>query len=194
MILRRGVLQSASFRCIVTAEGRNQKGVRSLTDAMSLMSARGLVEITDPEFDRPVFRQPGFDGTLTAKEMDEKISAWLKQTREAKGISRADLAHLLGLSVSVYGRYERGSEARLSIPRLIHLCEIMGFMPLDVIFDIAPHLWGKTLQEAEDRLTLTKLVEQLPQDTMRDLIRLLRRMTPGEQAADAVATSTSEGR
>ncbi len=68
-----------------------------MTDAMSLMSARGLVEITDPEFDRPVFRQPGFDGTLTAKEMDEKISAWLKKTREAKGISRADLAHLLGL-------------------------------------------------------------------------------------------------
>ncbi|MQW33491.1 transcriptional regulator, partial [Sinorhizobium meliloti] len=26
-----------------------------MTDAMSLMSARGLVEITDPEFDRPVF-------------------------------------------------------------------------------------------------------------------------------------------
>ncbi|RVP40373.1 transcriptional regulator, partial [Sinorhizobium meliloti] len=56
-----------------------------MTDAMSLMSTRGLVEITDPEFGRPVFRQPGFDGTLTAKEMDEKISAWLKKTREAKG-------------------------------------------------------------------------------------------------------------
>ncbi|MDW9775126.1 helix-turn-helix domain-containing protein [Sinorhizobium meliloti] len=164
-----------------------------MTDAMSLMSARGLVEITDPEFDRPVFRQPGFDGTLTAKEMDEKISAWLKKTREAKGISRADLAHLLGLSVSVYGRYERGSEARMSIPRLIHLCEIMGFTPLDVIFETAPHLWGETLEEAEDRMTLMKLVERLPQDTMRDLIRLLRRMTPGEPSADAVATSTSEG-
>lgn len=194
MILRKCLLLNASMRCIVPADRRNRKRVKSVTDAMSLMSARGLVEITDPEFDRPVFRQPGFDGTLTAKEMDEKISAWLKKTREAKGISRADLAHLLGLSVSVYGRYERGSEARLSIPRLIHLCEIMGFMPLDVIFDTAPHLWGKTLEEAEDRLTLMKLVEQLPQDTMRDLIRLLRRMTPGEPAADAIATSTSEGR
>ncbi|MQX77206.1 transcriptional regulator, partial [Sinorhizobium medicae] len=84
--------------------------------------------------------------------------------------------------------------ARLSIPRLIHLCEIMGFMPLDVIFDTAPHLWGKTLEEAEDRVTLLKLVEQLPHDTMRDLIRLLRRMAPAEPATDAVATSMSEGR
>ncbi|WP_164822224.1 MULTISPECIES: helix-turn-helix transcriptional regulator [Sinorhizobium] len=159
---------------------------------MSLMSARGLVEITDPEFPRPVFRQSGFDGILTAKEMDEKISAWLKKTREAKGISRADLAHLLGLSVSVYARYERGSEARMSIPRLIHLCEIMGFMPLDMIFDTAPHLWGKTPEEAEERRTLTRLIERLPADTMRDLIRLLKRMTPGEEGAEALA-NISEG-
>ncbi|MDW9418481.1 helix-turn-helix domain-containing protein [Sinorhizobium meliloti] len=164
-----------------------------MTDAISLMSARGLVEITDPEFPRPVFRQPGFDGILTAKEMDEKISAWLKKTREAKGISRADLAHLLGLSVSVYARYERGSEARMSIPRLIHLCEIMGFMPLDMIFETAPHLWGKTPEEAEERRTLTRLIERLPADTMRDLIRLLKRMTPEEQAGEAVASSASEG-
>nr|WP_153503820.1 MULTISPECIES: helix-turn-helix transcriptional regulator [Sinorhizobium] len=156
------------------------------------MSARGLVEITDPEFPRPVFRQSGFDGILTAKEMDEKISAWLKKTREAKGISRADLAHLLGLSVSVYARYERGSEARMSIPRLIHLCEIMGFMPLDMIFDTAPHLWGKTPEEAEERRTLTRLIERLPADTMRDLIRLLKRMTPGEEGAEALA-NISEG-
>jgi len=163
-----------------------------VTDAISLMSARGLVEITDPEFPRPVFRQSGFDGILTAKEMDEKISAWLKKTREAKGISRADLAHLLGLSVSVYARYERGSEARMSIPRLIHLCEIMGFMPLDMIFDTAPHLWGKTPEEAEERRTLTRLIERLPADTMRDLIRLLKRMTPGEEGAEALA-NISEG-
>jgi len=165
-----------------------------VTDAVGLMSARGLVEVADPEFDRPVFRQSGFDGILSAKEMDEKISAWLKKTREAKGISRADLAHLLGLSVSVYGRYERGSEARLSIPRLIHLCEIIGFMPLDMIFDAAPHLWGKTPEEAEDRKTLTKIVESLPHETIRDLIRLMKRMTPGEPSTDAVVTSNSESR
>lgn len=157
------------------------------------MGARGLVEVTDPEFDRPVFRQSGFDGILTAKEMDEKISTWLKKTREAKGISRADLARLLGLSVSVYGRYER-SLSRMTVPRLIHLCEIMGFMPLDMIYDTAPHLWGKTPEEAEDRRTLTKLVEQLPHDTMRDLIRLLKRMTPGEEAAEAVVASASKNR
>ncbi|MBP2238728.1 transcriptional regulator with XRE-family HTH domain [Sinorhizobium kostiense] len=162
-----------------------------MTDAKSLIRARGLVETADPEFPRPAFRQPGFDGILTAKEMDEKISAWLKHTREAKGISRADAAHLLGLSVTVYGRYER-SEGRMTVPRLIHLCEIMGFMPLDLIFDAAPHLWGKTPEEAEERRTLTRLIELLPADTMRDLIRLLKRMTPGEEVAEAVAPGETQ--
>ncbi len=82
----------------------------------------------------------------------------------------------------------------MSIPRLIHLCEIMGFMPLDIIYDTAPHLWGKTAEEAEDRRTLTKLVECLPHDTVRDLIRLAKRMTPAEPALGAVTTSTSESR
>ncbi|MEJ6850649.1 MULTISPECIES: helix-turn-helix transcriptional regulator [Sinorhizobium] len=157
------------------------------------MSSRGLVETTDPELERPVYRQPGFDGILTAKEMDEKISAWLKKAREKKGISRADAAQLLGLSVSVYGRYER-SESRMTVPRLIHLCEITGFTPLDMIFEVGPHLWGKTPEEAEDRRTLTKLVESLPHDTIRDLIRLMKRMTPGEPSAGSVVTSNGESR
>ncbi|MEY9103721.1 transcriptional regulator with XRE-family HTH domain [Sinorhizobium fredii] len=164
-----------------------------MVDLSSYKSARDLVETTDPELERPVYRKPGFDGIETSHEMDERISAFLKNTREAKGLSRAELAQLLGLSVSVYGRYER-SESRMTVPRLIHLCELMGFMPIDMIFSAAPHLWGKTPEEAEDRLTLTKIIERLPHDTMRDLIRLLKRMTPGEPSADTLASSISEDR
>lgn len=37
----------------------------------------------------------------------------------------------------------------------------------------ARHLWSKTPEEADERLTLTKLVERLPADTTSDLVRLL---------------------
>lgn len=164
-----------------------------MSDLSSYMNARDLVETTDPELERPVYRKTGFDGIQTSQQMDERISAFLKKTREDKGLSRAELAQLLGLSVSVYGRYER-SESRMTVPRLIHLSELMGFMPMDMIFETAPHLWGRTLEEAEDRRTLTKLIEQLPHDTMRDLIGLLKRMTPAEPSADAVASNVSDGR
>ncbi len=69
----------------------------------------------------------------------------------------------------------------------------MGFMPIDMIFETAPHLWGKTPEEAEDRRTLTRLIERLPHDTMRDLIGLLKRMTPAEPSADTGTTSGGEG-
>jgi transcriptional regulator with XRE-family HTH domain len=159
-----------------------------LTDLSSYKSARGLVETTDPENDgKSLFRRPGFDGIRTFGEMDEIIAAFLKQIREDQGLPRADFAPLVGLSVPVYGRYERAF-SRMTVTRMIHLCELLGFMPIDMLFEAAPHLWGRTQEEAEDRRTLTKLIERLPQDTMRDLIRLLQRMVPGEKTADAVAS------
>lgn len=164
-----------------------------MIDLSSYKNARGLIETNDPELERPVCRKPGFDGIQTSKEMDEKISSFLKDMRESKNLSRAELAQMLGLSVSVYGRYER-AESRMTVPRLIHLCELMGFMPIDMIFEAAPHLWGKTPEEAEERRTLTRLIELLPPDATRDLIRLLKRMTPGEQGAEALANTMSEGR
>lgn len=86
---------------------------------------------------------------------------------------------MLGITRPVYGRYERAF-SRLTVTRMIHLCELLGFMPTDMLYEAAPHLWGKTPEEAEDRVTLTKLIERMPHDTMRDLIRLVRRMSPEE--------------
>ena len=71
-----------------------------MSDLSSYMGARDLVETNDPELERPVYRKTGFDGIQTSHEMDERISAFLKKAREDKGLSRAELAQLLGLSVS----------------------------------------------------------------------------------------------
>jgi hypothetical protein len=38
----------------------------------------------DPELERPVYRKSGFEGIPTAKEMDERISNFLKDVRETK--------------------------------------------------------------------------------------------------------------
>lgn len=101
-----------------------------------------------------MYRRPGFDGIETLGEMDAKISAFLRRKREDLGLSRNDLAPMLGLSAPVYGRYERAF-SRMTVTRMIHLCELLGFMPIDMLYEAAPHLWGKTPEEAEDRKTLT---------------------------------------
>ena len=149
-------------------------------DLANYRSSRGLVSTADPEVDKPIYRKPGFDGRITTLgHMEELISAFLKKTREAQGLSRADVAPMLGLSIPVYGRYERAF-SKMTVTRMIHLCEILGFMPIDMIFEAAPHLWGRTPEEAEDCLTLARILRSLPSDTTRDLIRLLQRMIPDE--------------
>lgn len=165
-------------------------------DMSTYKSAKGLVETTDPEIDKPIYRRPGFDGITTLGEMDEKIAAFLRKAREDEGLTRADLSPLLGLSVPVYGRYERAF-SKMHVTRMIHLCEILGFMPIEMLFEAAPHLWGRTPEEAEDRLELAKLMAALPHDTTRDLLALVKRMVAQQKAADAATASSTtkdEGR
>jgi transcriptional regulator with XRE-family HTH domain len=154
-------------------------------------SKRGLVETTDPEIDKPIYRRPGFDGIRTMGEMDEKIGAFLRKAREKEGLIRTELAPLLGLSMQVYGRYERAF-SKMHVTRMIHLCEILGFMPIEMLFEAAPHLWGRTKEEAEDRLELAKLVASLPHGTTRDLLALVKKMVDLQRAADAGAAPAME--
>lgn len=160
-------------------------------DMISYRSAKGLVETTDPEIDKPVYRRPGFDGITSLGEMDKRIATYLRKAREDEGLTRGDLAPLLGLSIPVYGRYERAF-SKMHVTRMIHLCEILGFMPLDMIYEAAPHLLGRTPEEASDHLALAKLVLALPHDTTRDLLALVKRMVTQQQAADAIAAKGEE--
>lgn len=132
---------------------------RDLTDYTNAM---GLVETTDKEVERPLFRRPGLDGEIASfQELEERLSAFVRQRREDSGLTRAEFASLYGLSTSVYGRYERAF-SHLTVGRMIHLCELLGFTPLEMLYAAAPHLYGKTREEAEDRLKLAQLVDGVP--------------------------------
>ena len=131
-----------------------------------------LVQTTDPDNEKPVYRRRGFDGIATFGELDNKLGEALRRCRQKEGLSRADVAKLVGLSEQVYGRYERNS-SKMTVSRLIHLCEILGTSPLSMLFSTAPHLWGKTEIEAESRLRIMKLLEDLPAETMASVTTLL---------------------
>jgi transcriptional regulator with XRE-family HTH domain len=132
----------------------------------------GLVKTADPENEKPVYRREGLDGISTFEELDAKLGEELRKCRQAKDLSRADLATLVGLSEQVYGRYERSS-SRMQVSRLIHLSEILGVSPLGILFATAPHLWGKTPGEADTRFRMIKLLDELPAETMSSIVTLL---------------------
>ncbi|MER8530718.1 helix-turn-helix transcriptional regulator [Mesorhizobium sp. M0814] len=151
-----------------------------------------LVETIDPEIDKPVFRRPGFEGIKTLGEIDERIATFIRKAREDKDLTRAELAPLLGLSMQVYGRYERAF-SKMHVTRMIHLCEILGFIPMEMLFSAAPHLWGRTPEEARDTMELAQQVVSLPHGTKRDLLALVKKMVALERAADGAAAEAQKG-
>ncbi|WP_244441716.1 helix-turn-helix transcriptional regulator [Rhizobium grahamii] len=104
--------------------------------------------------------------------MDESIARSLRQFRIEKDLSRAELALLLGSIEAVYGRYER-AVTKLHATQVLHLCEVLGIFPDDLLFDAAPHLWGQTREEADERRRITKMIQTLPPDTLRTVATIL---------------------
>ncbi|MDJ1638665.1 helix-turn-helix domain-containing protein [Rhizobium rhizogenes] len=155
---------------------------------------RGLVEKDDPEVDKPLFRKVGFcgaDGIPSMDEMEKRIAAFLRKKREETGLTRADIAPLLGLSTQVYGRYERAF-SKMHVTRMIHVCEILGFMPMEMIFNASPSLWGGTMEEAQDRLDLAMLVCTLPSKTTKDLKAMVEHLAEVDHSRAAVKQTKEE--
>ena len=142
------------------------------TKTDSYIEREGLTQARDPEIDNVIYRRPGFEGTPELGEMDLRIGEALRAARERRGLTRPDLAPLLGITTQVYGRYERG-EAKMHVTRLVHLSEALDFPPLDLIFSAAPHLWGKTKEEADMRYSLMKHVEELPLEKAKLLLGIV---------------------
>ncbi|QTG17421.1 helix-turn-helix domain-containing protein (plasmid) [Agrobacterium tumefaciens] len=150
-------------------------------DLIKYKSSKGLVETTDEDVDRPLYRRPGFEGIVSFNEMDERLAAFLRKAREDEKLTREEFASMVGLSTAVYGRYERAF-SRMTVTRMIHLCELLGFQPIDMLFAVAPHLYGRTPEEANDHLELSHLTRRLPQEAVRNLIGIIARMTPEDRS------------
>lgn len=149
----------------------------------------GLLKTVDPENEKPVYRREGFGGIPTFEELDTKLGEELRKCRQLEDLSRADLATLVGLSEQVYGRYERSS-SKMQVSRLIHLSEILGVSPLGLLFAAAPHLWGKTPEEADTRFRMVKLLEELPPETMSSIVKLLETVSVLQAIGDDPVPST----
>jgi len=153
--------------------------MRKRRDLTDYKSARELVQVTDPYYQKPLYRRPGFDGVVNFEEIDAKLADFLTERREKTGMTKGDFASLIGLSRMVYGRYELNI-SRLTVSRLVHLSELLGFLPLEMIHAGAPHLFGKTSQEANDRAELMRLVSDLPHESIRNLLGIVSQLTPSD--------------
>lgn len=141
---------------------------------------RGLVQIADPEVFRPVWRKPGLDGIASIDDMDKRIGAYLRAVRERQGLQREQAAELIGLSGQVYGRYER-ADSRMSVTRLVLLWEALDFEPLEMLHEVAPHMFGETKEDARNMMELLGLIAKMKPSSVETLLRLVKEIR-GDQS------------
>lgn len=83
------------------------------------------------------FRQAGRVETLLVEwQYTESYGAPPEPKREAETRSPLQAAE--------------SSSSCIKPARMIHLCEILGSMPMAMLFSAAPHLWGRTPEESRD--------------------------------------------
>jgi len=145
---------------------------------------KGLIAVKDPACEKPVFRRDASSGIRSFEEIDRDLGNALKEKRKITGLSREAIAELIGLSTPVYGRYERGFSA-LTVTRLIHLCEVLNIGPEEMIFSVAPHLYGASQEEAEERYATFSMVRKLDVDTLKLLRQLLEQVRPSSPATSS---------
>jgi transcriptional regulator with XRE-family HTH domain len=148
-------------------------------DAGAYRARHGLVETIEPDFERPLWRRPGFEGVVSLDQIDRALSEFLASARRKNGLTREQLAELLGISGQVYGRYER-ADSKLNVSRLVHLAEILGFQPIEMIYAAAPHLFGETPKQAENRIALMRLMSRMRPEAVESLLMLV-----GELSGDS---------
>ncbi|WP_064697147.1 helix-turn-helix domain-containing protein [Rhizobium aegyptiacum] len=135
----------------------------------------GLQQIHDPYFDKPVYRKPSFGELELSAEIEKKISTSLRNARDRRKIPRSKLAPMLGLSDQVYNRYEN-AVSRLTVSRLLHICEVLQISPVEILYPVAPHLWGEAESEAEVRKSIIDKLELFDGPTLTAILGFLQHL------------------
>lgn len=164
----------------------------AIKDVQTYLDKHGLVETTDSEVDKPIWRKPGFHGVRSLLEMEEELSRFLRERRDALNLNREQVGMMVGLHQEIYARHERAG-AKLRVTRLLHLAELLGFSPIDAIYAAAPQFFGNSREEAEVKNKLVKHILDLPAATAQNLLMLVEELSP-DDSNDAPSKSAKAGR
>jgi transcriptional regulator with XRE-family HTH domain len=153
----------------------------AIKDVQAYIDRHGLVETEDSEAGKPIWRKPGFDGVRGLLEIEEELSRFLRERRDALNLNREQVGMMVGLHHEIYARHERAG-AKLRVTRLLHLAELLDFSPVEAIYAAAPQFFGETEQEAEVRFKLVMRMLDLPAATAQNILMLVEELSPDSGA------------
>ncbi|SMH26546.1 helix-turn-helix domain-containing protein [Mesorhizobium australicum] len=151
----------------------------AIKDVQTYIDKHGLVETNDSEVDKPIWRKPGFNGVRSLLEMEEQLSRYLRERRDALNLNREQVGMMIGIHQEIYARHERAG-AKLRVTRLLHLAELLGFSPIEAIYAAAPQFFGDSQEEAAVKNKLVKRILDLPATTAQNLLMLVEELSPDD--------------
>jgi transcriptional regulator with XRE-family HTH domain len=165
----------------------------AIKDVQTYIDRHGLVETNDSEVDKPIYRKPGFNGVRSLLEMEEELSRYLRERRDAQNLNREQVGMMVGLHHEIYARHERAG-AKLRVTRLLHLAELLDFSPIEALYAAAPQIFGDTEQEAEVKLKLMMRMLDLPASTAQHLLMMIEELSPDSSAENAAKQTDGKRR
>jgi len=163
----------------------------AIKDVQTYIDRRGLVETTDSEVEKSIWRRPGFNGVRSLLEMEEELSRFLRERRDALNLNREQVGMMVGLHHEIYARHERAG-AKLRVTRLLHLAELLDFSPVEAVYAAAPHLFGDSGEEAEVKMKLIMRMLDLPSSTAQHLLMMIEELSP-DGASQTASGQTTKG-
>ncbi|WP_292443531.1 helix-turn-helix transcriptional regulator [Mesorhizobium sp.] len=115
--------------------------------------------------------------------MEQAFSRFVRERRDARRLNRAQMGTMVGLHETIFARYERAF-SKLHATRLIHICEILDCSPIEMIHSAAPHFFGESRQEADDKLKLVLRVLDMPASTASSLLNLVEGLVGEDSGGD----------
>lgn len=144
----------------------------AIRDVRAYIEEHGLVETADEESEKSIWRKSGFEGVRSFGEMEQILSRFIREHRDARRLNRAQVGIMVGLHETIFARYERAF-SKLHVTRLIHLCEILDCSPIEVVHAAAPHLFGDNRKEADDKMKLILCILDMPASTAASLLAMI---------------------
>lgn len=113
------------------------------------------------------------------EDLDRKIGAALLELRNDREIFRTQLASRLGMKETGVRRHETG-KTKLSVSRLIELCEVLDANPIEILCPVAPHLFGRTDEGAVQMVAMIKILSRLNEEALTSIFKVIRHFDRAE--------------
>lgn len=108
-------------------------------------------------------------------DIEKIIGALFLDLRTARKISRSDLAATIGIKETSLRRHEFG-KTKVTVSRLVQICETLNANPIEILGPVAPHLFGASADTADQVIAILKILVRLDTEAATSVLGVIQHL------------------